>query len=101
MTMSLFYKALAEGDADEQAEFFNGFYHALKMCCHGKHETQICYIAERLDSNGREFAKMLNSFADLAVESRATLEANIKELWEQKRSLEKEIAEVKEAAKIY
>lgn len=61
--MSVFAHALAEADADIQAEFFNEFFRHLKVISKERHDTQLSYIADRLDSNGREFAESLSQFA--------------------------------------
>lgn len=95
----LFIKALAEADSTTQAIFFNDFYRLLKVRCQGKHETQICYIADDLDENGRELFHSLNEFAKLAVESRAKIETGISELHRTRHELEKEIAELVESRK--
>lgn len=92
--------ALAQADSKTQAEFFNTFYRHLRQICRGDHESQMCYIAEHLDENGRDFADSLSSFAKLAVESRAkhardqrteVVKTEINELYRQKRDLEEEI----------
>ena len=89
--MKIFYDALASADADDQAEFFNGFYRHLRVMCKGREDTQIAYIADRLDENGRMLAESLHEFSKLAVEARAKHESEIQNLYQQKHELEKEI----------
>jgi hypothetical protein len=91
----LFAQALAKTDAETQAKFFNEFYRHLKLCCKGKDDTQICYVADYLDENGRRFAEQLHDFSKLAQESRAKHEVRIDELYRTKHDLEKEIAELR------
>lgn len=87
---------LAAEDAEEQAAVFNEFYHCLKVRCKGRHEDQLCYIADFLDSNGREFVKELNQFAELAVESKAKAEFSNQQLNQRRYELENEIKELEE-----
>lgn len=94
--MELLYKALAEADANDQAEFLNGFYRHLRVICKGRHDHQIAYIAETLDENGREFAASLAEFAKLAYESRSKRESELADLYRQRRELEEEIARKRE-----
>lgn len=89
--------ALAQADAETQAQFFNEFYRLLKVLCKDRHETQIHYIADELDSNGREFAEILHGSAQGAVRARAETENKISDLYRQKGELEREIEHLKEA----
>jgi FtsZ-binding cell division protein ZapB len=95
-TEFLFASALAGADAQTQATFFNDFYRCLKLSSKGRHESQVCYIADYLDENGREFAKELNTFALLAVESRAKLETEVQELYRNRHELKMQVAELRE-----
>jgi hypothetical protein len=79
-TDSIFARALAETDAGKQAAFLNVFYHYLKVGCKGRHETQVSYIADALDTNGREFAESLAIFAKFAMETRAKVETELQQL---------------------
>lgn len=97
MDSNLLAKALAESDAHVQATFLNEFHRLLKIVCKGRSDNQICYIADELDANGREFAEQLNASAKLASESRVKVENEIRDLWRQKRELETEIAAVRAA----
>ena len=94
--MEIFYKALAEADAQKQADFFNGFYRHLRIICKRRHELQMAYVADHLDVNGREFATSLAEFAKLAVETRSKVETEIGDLYQQQRELEREIARKRE-----
>ena len=53
--------ALANGDADQQARFFNIFFKSIKMACETSYrfDMQKTYIAEKLDSNAKESVKFL------------------------------------------
>lgn len=88
---AVFCDAIAEGDADVQAEFLNELLRHLRVRCRGNHDSQLCYIAERLDSNAREMIDSLNQFAKLAVESHSKMEVEIGELYRQRRELEEEV----------
>lgn len=87
----LFARALAEADDETQAEFFNEFAKHLKLCCKGRAETQIHYIADHMDSNGRELCELMRGACLAAVETRAKLETNISDLHQQRHDLEKQI----------
>jgi hypothetical protein len=95
-TESLMANALAESSADLQAKFFNEFYRLLKVSSRGRHEQQVCYIAECLDENGREFADSLNAFAKLAFESRVKIEAEMSRLYQDRNNLIEEIKALEE-----
>jgi uncharacterized membrane protein len=97
MTSDWVAQALATLDADAQARFLNEFYRSLKLTCRGRHETQLCYIADCLDDNGREFLREMDLFSKLSVESRAKLETELQDLYRQKHEIEKELAEVRKA----
>lgn len=96
MSDALFVRALAESDAETQGKFINEFYRLLKVACKGRDGNQLCYIADYLDSNGREFLKELIQFADMSVETRAKLETGIQELYRQKHDLEKDVLSLQE-----
>lgn len=90
-TFDLFPRALAEAPSDVQAAFFNEFGAHLKTCCRGRHETQLCYLADELNADGRELVSNLHEFAELAANNRASLEISLSELRRQKSDLESEI----------
>lgn len=92
----LFAHALATANADQQAAFLNEFYRMLKVVCKERHETQLAYIADHLDENGRELCASLHEFAKLVLESRAKREVEMVDLYHQKHELEKEVDDLRQ-----
>ena len=59
-------KELAHGDDDEQSGFLNAFAKELTVGCRGgKHETQVCYISDKLDMHGADLVIELAEFIRL------------------------------------
>lgn len=99
MSTDIFADALACADAEAQAQFFNNFYRHLRVACKGREETQLCYIADHLDENGRAMFKELHEFAQISIETRAKTESTIAELYGRRRELEAEVAALVESKK--
>ena len=60
-------KELAHGDDDEQGCFLNAFARELSVACRDDHkrETQVCYISDKLDTDGKLLVKDLAEFIAL------------------------------------
>lgn len=97
MSDSLFARALAIADDRQQAEFLNEMARSLKIFCKNNCDTQICTIAEHLDSNARKMIQDLHEFSVLEAESRVKIEAENLELYRRKQELLSEVDKLKQA----
>jgi hypothetical protein len=66
-------KELAHSDDEMQSTFFNVFSAELQISCRGKTETQLCYLSDKLNRDGKYLVKELAEFVNL----RLTSEANV------------------------
>lgn len=57
--MNLIARALAAGESQDQADFFNEFCSTLMAICKGKEGSQLWYIAEKLDQSAADMLKEL------------------------------------------
>jgi hypothetical protein len=62
-----FARNLAQGDDNQQAEFFNEFANELKVCCKDENldGLQPCNISNKLNENGKDLIKSLMEFIRL------------------------------------
>jgi hypothetical protein len=84
-------RALAHSDDHTQAQFLNDFCKFLHVCCAGKEENQLCYIADYLEPEAARILSELVEFSKLSQESRKTLHEDISKLRTEKWELEKEV----------
>jgi hypothetical protein len=63
-----FAEKLASLSSKSQATVINKLASEIKARCDGKEDAQICWIADDIDSNGREFVNALAEFIKLRDE---------------------------------
>lgn len=94
--MNIFSTALAQANSEEQGKFFNDFSRVLIASCGSRAESQLCYIADALDSNSRKLVTDLAEFIRMNEESRPKYEKSLSEMRREKYEIEKQIAELRE-----
>jgi hypothetical protein len=65
-------RALACSSDHAQAAMLNSMGLELKMLCRHKVETQHCYMADKLDQNGKELVTSLAEFVKLREENQTS-----------------------------